>query len=135
MTSDRLRVGEFDGYGLRDGFFYLDGGAMFGVVPKTLWEKKCPADAQNRIRLALNSILVKTPAGLVLVETGIGPKLDKKLRDIYCVEQDPGLLGSLARLGLRPEEIDFVVNTPLHFDPCGGNPSRNEKGRGVPPSL
>ena len=132
MTSDRLRLGDFDVYGLRDGFFYLDGGAMFGVVPKTLWEKKCPADAQNRIRLALNSILVKTPAALVLVETGIGSKLDKKLRNIYCVEQDAGLVGSLARLGLRPEEIDFVVNTHLHFDHCGGNTSRNEKGEVVP---
>ncbi|OGD28425.1 MAG: hypothetical protein A2028_04235 [Candidatus Aminicenantes bacterium RBG_19FT_COMBO_59_29] len=132
MTSDRLRLGDFDVYGLRDGFFYLDGGAMFGVVPKTLWEKKCPADAQNRIRLALNSILVKTPAALVLVETGIGSKLDKKLRNIYCVEQDAGLVGSLARLGLRPEEIDFVVNTHLHFDHCGGNTSRNQKGEVVP---
>jgi len=132
MTSDRLRLGDFDVYGLRDGFFYLDGGAMFGVVPKTLWEKKCPADAQNRIRLALNSILVKTPAGLVLVETGIGSKLDRKLRNIYCVEQDAGLVGSLARLGLRPEEIDFVVNSHLHFDHCGGNTYRNEKGEVVP---
>jgi len=132
MISDRLRLGDFDVSGLRDGFFYLDGGAMFGVVPKTLWEKKCPADAQNRIRLALNSILIKTPAGLVLVETGIGSKLDKKLRNMYCVEQDPGLLGSLARLGLRAEEIDFVINTHLHFDHCGGNTYRNEKGEVVP---
>jgi len=128
MTSDRLRLGDFDVYGLRDGFFYLDGGAMFGVVPKTLWEKKCPADVQNRIRLALNSLLIKTPAALVLVETGIGPKLDRKLHGIYCVEQDPGLLGSLARLGFAPEEIDFVINTHLHFDHCGGNTLRNEKG-------
>jgi len=132
MTSDRLRLGDFDICGLRDGFFYLDGGAMFGVVSKTLWEKKCPADPQNRIRLALNSLLIKTPAALVLVETGIGPKLDQKLRRIYCVEQDPGLLGSLARLGFAPEEIDFVINTHLHFDHCGGNTRRNEKGEVVP---
>lgn len=132
MMSDRLRLGDFDIYGLRDGFFYLDGGAMFGVVPKTLWEKKCPADAQNRIRLALNSLLIKTPAALLLVETGIGPKLDQKLHRIYCVEQDPGLVGSLARLGFAPEEIDFVINTHLHFDHCGGNTRRNEKGEVVP---
>lgn len=132
MTSDRLRLGDYDIYGLRDGFFYLDGGAMFGVVPKTLWEKKCPADAQNRIRLALNSLLIKTPAALVLVETGIGSKLDRKFHDIYCVEQDPGLLGSLARLGFAPEEIDFVINTHLHFDHCGGNTIRDEKGAVVP---
>jgi glyoxylase-like metal-dependent hydrolase (beta-lactamase superfamily II) len=132
MTSDRLRLGDYDIYGLRDGFFYLDGGAMFGVVPKTLWEKKCPADAQNRIRLALNSLLIKTPAALVLVETGIGSKLDRKFQDIYCLEQNPGLLGSLARLGFAPEEIDFVINTHLHFDHCGGNTIRDEKGAVVP---
>src|SRR4030043_1876462 len=110
MTSDRLRLGDYDIYGLRDGFFYLDGGAMFGVVPKTLWEKKCPADAQNRIRLDLNSILVKTPAALVLVETGIGSKIDKKLRHIYCVERDAGLVGSLIGLGFVPEEVDCVIH-------------------------
>jgi len=132
MTSDRVRLGEFDVYGLRDGFFYLDGGAMFGVVPKTLWEKKCPADARNRIKLALNSLLIRTPGAIVLVETGIGSKLGSKLSDVYCVEQDPGLLGSLGRLGFAPEEVDFVINTHLHFDHCGGNTVRNEKGEIVP---
>jgi glyoxylase-like metal-dependent hydrolase (beta-lactamase superfamily II) len=132
MTLDRLRLGEFEIYGLRDGFFYLDGGAMFGVVPKTLWEKKCPADARNRIKLGLNSLLVRTPEALILVETGIGPKLKAKLAEVYCVEQNPGLLGSLAALGFAPEDIDFVINTHLHFDHCGGNTVRNEKGEIVP---
>jgi glyoxylase-like metal-dependent hydrolase (beta-lactamase superfamily II) len=132
MTSDRLRLGDFDIYGLRDGFFFLDGGAMFGVVPKTLWEKRCPADALNRIKLSLNSILIKTPGALVLVETGIGSKLTPKLRSIYCVEQDPGLIGSLARIGFAPEDVDFVINTHLHFDHCGGNTLRDEKGEVVP---
>lgn len=132
MIIDRLRLGDFDIYGLTDGYFYLDGGAMFGVVPKTLWEKKCPADAKNRIKLALNSILVKTPQALVLVETGIGTKIDQKFRGIYCVEKEPGLVASLSRLGFKPEEIDFVINTHLHFDHCGGNTFRNEKGEAVP---
>jgi len=132
MTLDRLQLGEFEISGLRDGFFYLDGGAMFGVVPKTLWEKKCPADDRNRIKLALNSLLIKTPAALVLVETGIGSKIGPKISDIYCVEQDPGLLGSLARLGFVPEDVDFVINTHLHFDHCGGNTVRNERGEVVP---
>jgi glyoxylase-like metal-dependent hydrolase (beta-lactamase superfamily II) len=132
MMSDRLQLGDFDIRGLRDGFFYPDGGAMFGVVPKPLWEKKCPADSQNRIKLALNSILVQTPTALVLVETGIGSKLDKKLRRIYCVERDAGLVGSLKGLGFAPEEVDFVINTHLHFDHCGGNTLRNEKGEVVP---
>jgi glyoxylase-like metal-dependent hydrolase (beta-lactamase superfamily II) len=132
MISDRFRLGDFDVYGLRDGFFHLDGGAMFGVVPKTLWEKKCPADAHNRIRLALNSLLIKTPGAVVLVETGIGSKLGAKLSAVYGVEQDPGLLGSLVRLGFAPEDIDFVINTHLHFDHCGGNTVRNERDEIVP---
>lgn len=132
MTLDRLRLGEFSIHGLRDGFFSLDGGAMFGVVPKTLWEKKCPADPQNRIRMGLNSILVKTPQALVLVETGIGPKLDRKLSSIYGVERDRGLLGGLADLGFRPGDIDFVINTHLHFDHCGGNTVLDDSGKAVP---
>ncbi len=135
MTVERIRLGDFEISGLRDGFFFLDGGAMFGVVPKTLWEKKCPADPQNRIKLGLNSILVKTPEALVLVETGIGSKLDRKLSGIYCVERDPGLLGALAGLGVKPEDIDFVINTHLHFDHCGGNTLLDEKGRAVPAFL
>jgi glyoxylase-like metal-dependent hydrolase (beta-lactamase superfamily II) len=132
MTRERFRLGEFEVFGLRDGFFSLDGGAMFGVVPKNLWEKKYPSDVQNRIRLGLNSILIKTPQALVLVETGIGSKLEAKMRAIYSVEQDTGLLGSLARLGFGPEEVDFVINTHLHFDHCGGNTRRDESGGVVP---
>ena len=132
MTPNRLRLGEFTVTGLRDGFFFLDGGAAFGVVPKILWEKKCPPDAKNRVKMGLNSILVKTPQALVLVETGIGTKLDRKLSAIYGVEQDIGLLRALARLGHKPEDIDFVINTHLHFDHCGGNTVRDEKGALVP---
>lgn len=132
MTPVRLRLGEFTVYGLRDGFFFLDGGAMFGVVPKTLWEKKCPADSRNRIRLGLNSILIRTPAAVVLVETGIGDKLDRKLSEIYGVERNPGLLGALAGLGFKPEDIDFVINTHLHFDHCGGNTVLGDSGTAVP---
>lgn len=132
MTVDKLRLGDFDVHGLRDGFFHLDGGAMFGVVPRTLWEKRFRPDAQNRIRLALNSILVRTPRDIVLVETGIGPKVDQKFTDIYRVERQPGLLASLGHLGFAPEDITVVINTHLHFDHCGGNTLRDEGGRVVP---
>lgn len=132
MTTDRLLLGEFTVTGLRDGFFFLDGGAAFGVVPKVLWERKCPPDAENRIKMGLNSLLVKTPQALVLVETGIGSKLDRKLSAVYGVERNPGLLDALAGLGHRPEEIDFVINTHLHFDHCGGNTLRDAKGDVVP---
>ena len=132
MTFDRLRLGDFDIFGLRDGFFHPDGGAMFGVVPKVLWEKRCPADDRNRIKLGLNSILIWTGAARVLVETGAGTKLGARLRHNYGVEQDAGLLGSLRKLGFSPEDIDFVINTHLHFDHCGGNTIRDDRGQLVP---
>jgi glyoxylase-like metal-dependent hydrolase (beta-lactamase superfamily II) len=132
MTIDRISLGKFEIYGLRDGFFFLDGGAMFGVVPKTLWEKKFPADEKNRIKLALNSILIKTAKELILVETGIGGDLDPKFYDYYSVERKPGLMLSLEKLGYQAEDIDLVVNTHLHFDHCGGNTSKNEKGEDAP---
>ncbi|HDZ27050.1 MAG TPA: MBL fold metallo-hydrolase, partial [Candidatus Aminicenantes bacterium] len=97
MTIDRISLGKFEIYGLRDGFFFLDGGAMFGIVPKTLWEKKFPADEKNRIKLALNSILIKTAKELILVETGIGGDLDPKFYDYYSVERKPGLVLSLEK--------------------------------------
>jgi glyoxylase-like metal-dependent hydrolase (beta-lactamase superfamily II) len=132
MTIDRISLGQFEIYGLRDGFFHLDGGAMFGVVPKTLWEKKFPADKKNRIRLALNSILIKTAKDLILVETGIGSDLDPKFYDYYSVERKPGLVPSLEKLGYQAEDVDFVINTHLHFDHCGGNTYKGEKGEDLP---
>lgn len=132
MTPDTLKLGDFEILGLRDGFFYLDGGAMFGVVPRVLWEKKYAPDMKNRIKLSLNSLLVKTPEALVLVETGIGSKSDQRFRDIYGIERRPGLLTSLSRRGFRAEDVDVVINTHLHFDHCGGNTFRTEKGETVP---
>lgn len=132
MSTERIRLGDIDVFGLREGSFLLDGGAMFGVVPKTLWEKLCPADAKNRIRLGLNSLLVKTDDALILVETGIGTKMDQKFTGIYCIETEPGLLASLQGVGFKPEDVDFVINTHLHFDHCGGNTYRDQSGRIVP---
>jgi len=132
MTIDKIAVGQFEIHGLRDGFFHLDGGAMFGVVPKPLWEKIFPADDKNRIRLALNSFLIKKEDMLILVETGIGSDLEQKIFEYYSIEREPGLVGSLQRLGHQAEDINFVINTHLHFDHCGGNTCKNEKGEDVP---
>lgn len=132
MRPRKLTLGDFEIFSLRDGFFSLDGGAMFGVVPKTLWQRKYPADRYNRIRLSLNSLLIRTPRALVLIETGIGGKEDVKFSEIYGVEREPGLIPSLTSLGFCPEDIDFVINTHLHFDHCGGNTVRNDKGEVVP---
>lgn len=104
-----------------DGSFWLDGGAMFGIVPKVLWNRLNPADEFNRIKLGLNCLLVQTPERRVLIDTGVGKRPDKKFREIYKVEQNSGLIESLHKIGVQPEDIDFVVNTHLHFDHCGGN--------------
>ena len=132
MTPESLTLKQFQIYGLRDGFFCLDGGAMFGVVPKNLWEKKYPADEHNRIRLGLNSILLRTKDKNVLVETGIGTHLDRKFNDMYSVDLQPGLVEELKDLGLEREDIDYVINTHLHFDHCGGNTLINSQGEIVP---
>ncbi len=132
MTTERIRLGDFDIFGLREGFFRLDGGAMFGVVPKNLWEKVSPADSENRIRLGLNSLLVKTPEALVLVETGIGTKSDQKFAGIYGLDLRPGLVPALEAAGFRAGDVDFVINSHLHFDHCGGNTRRAEAGRLAP---
>lgn len=132
MKIEKLILGSFEIYGLRDGYFCLDGGTMFGVVPKVLWEKSFPSDERNRIKLALNSLLIKTNKALILIETGIGPKLDQKSVDIYSVEREPGLVPNLEKLGFKAEEINFVINTHLHFDHCGCNTSKSERGEIAP---
>jgi glyoxylase-like metal-dependent hydrolase (beta-lactamase superfamily II) len=132
MRNDKLILGSFEIYGLQDGTFHLDGGAMFGVVPKVLWQTKFPADEKNRIKLSLNCILIKTPKDLILVETGIGAKLDKKSSDIYVIKREPGLIPSLRTLGFEAEDINFVINSHLHFDHCGGNTFQNQEGEVVP---
>lgn len=132
MTPHKITLGQFEVYGLRDGFFYLDGGAMFGVVPKPLWEKVFPADESNRIRMGLNSILIKTREDLVLVDTGIGTLIPPKFTQYYAIDRKPDLIESLKDLGIAPDEITFVINTHLHFDHCGGNTHKNAAGDIIP---
>jgi glyoxylase-like metal-dependent hydrolase (beta-lactamase superfamily II) len=134
MMIKPFPLGDFQVYSLCDGFFFLDGGAMFGVVPKVLWEKKAPADEKNRIRLSLRSLLVMTGKALVLIETGLGTKTTKKFSEIYEISIDPGLLPLIQNLGFRAEDIDFVINTHLHFDHCGGNTVEQE-GRTIVPTF
>jgi glyoxylase-like metal-dependent hydrolase (beta-lactamase superfamily II) len=126
-----LTLGQFELHAVVDGTFALDGGQMFGVVPKPLWERKAPADARNRVRLSLTCLLIRNGRQIILVETGIGEKFDAKFKDVYDVRHPPTLLSSLAELGLRPEDIHIVINTHLHFDHCGWN-TRREDGKTAP---
>jgi glyoxylase-like metal-dependent hydrolase (beta-lactamase superfamily II) len=126
-----MKLGGFDLHALCDGSFLLDGGQMFSIVPKALWQKMIPADSQNRVRLSLTCLLIRTGRENILVETGIGDKFDAKFNEIYGVDHSRNLPGELARLGLRPEDINIVINTHLHFDHCGWN-VRREDGRLVP---
>jgi glyoxylase-like metal-dependent hydrolase (beta-lactamase superfamily II) len=122
-----LKLGDLEFHVLVDGYVSLDGGAMFGVVPKVFWEKKIPPDGRNRVQLAMNCLLVHAGGKRILVETGMGAKMPPKLRDIYAIE-GPYLNDRLAEHGLDPSEIDIVINTHLHFDHCGGN-TRLEKDK------
>ncbi len=116
-----MKIGKFETYVLSDGFFGLDGGAMFGVVPKPLWEKTNPPDDRNRIRLALRPLLVVTPSERVLIDTGVGDKYDAKFAELYRIEKPDSLISSLAQVGFNPEDITTVILTHLHFDHCGGS--------------
>ena len=106
---------------VRDVGFALDGGAMFGVVPRAVWEKTDPPDHGNRVRLAANVALIETSGQRVLVETGMGGRWSQREVERFAIEPGGGLLQSLARLGVRAEDVDVVVNTHLHFDHAGGN--------------
>jgi glyoxylase-like metal-dependent hydrolase (beta-lactamase superfamily II) len=120
MISTRL--GDFELTVVSDGTYVSDGGAFFGVVPKTLWSKKVTADDQNRISVGLNSLLIRTGTKNILIETGIGNKMPDKLVQIYG--QPAKLLDNLHAVGVAPEDIDIVINTHLHFDHCGWNTVR-----------
>lgn len=116
-----MKLGDLEFHILTDGTFRLDGGAMFGVVPRVLWERKMPPDERNRVRFAMNSLLIRSAGKWILVETGAGDKWDAKHRDIFGFEGSARLPEQLLARGVRPEEIDLVINTHLHFDHCGWN--------------
>ena len=127
--STAFKVGRLTCHALEAGTQHLDGGAMFGVVPKALWARRAPPDDRNRIPLALRCLLIEHDDGLVLIDTGIGNKEDSKFIDIYGVENAgrdgrTKLEDALAELGHRPDDIRWVINTHLHFDHAGGNLSR-----------
>jgi len=126
LVASRI-LGDFRLHALDAGAIRLDGGAMFGVVPKPLWERRAPADDRNRISLALRCLLIESADALVLVDTGAGNKESDRFLDIYGIsnEGDPTRLEDAIRAaGFAPDDVDYVVNTHLHFDHAGGNTRR-----------
>jgi len=116
-----MRIGRYDVHPVETGRFALDGGAMFGVVPKPLWEKTNPPDERNRIPLAARALLLQGDGRTVLVDTGNGGKFDGKLTSIYKIEGGAtAVVSSLARYGVTPEAVTDVILTHLHFDHAGG---------------
>ncbi|HVC32468.1 MAG TPA: MBL fold metallo-hydrolase [Chloroflexota bacterium] len=120
-----MKIGKIELEILNDGHWHTDGGAMFGVVPRPLWEKRQPPDDRNRVRLALRCLLIRVDDRTILVDTGIGDKLGPKESEIFSVERDTGLIGALASYGITPDSVEVVVNTHLHFDHAGGNTTRH----------
>jgi glyoxylase-like metal-dependent hydrolase (beta-lactamase superfamily II) len=128
-TPFRFTLGAIEMHILNDGIFRLDGGSVFGRVPRTLWEKVVAPDHFNRIPAALNSILLHAGGKLVLLETGYGDKLSTKEQEIFGLIRPQGtLLDQLAILGIRPADIAIVINTHLHGDHAGWNTRRPPDG-------
>ena len=114
-----------------DGTFLLDGGALFGQVPKTYWELQMKPDRKNRVRLGLNCLLVQTPAGNILVDAGAGSKRSERLKDAYGLNGNK-LVSGLRRHGMTARDIDKVVLTHLHFDHVGGCTKLDRSGNAIP---
>lgn len=132
LVRGKVELGDFELTLCTDGTYRLDGGAMFGVVPKTLWQKRLPADESNRVRLGLNTAVVRTGRHTVVIETGIGNKQSPKMREIHANQEL--LPRSLAAAQVDPASVDFVINTHLHFDHCGWNTTL-EPGGSVRPTF
>lgn len=119
MPLHRTTLGDFELTILTDGTYFLDGGSMFGVVPKSLWSRKVQVNERNLMACGTNSVFVRGGEKTLLIETGIGNKLNDKLKAIYEPHED--LMNSFQAAGVSPEDIDIVINSHLHFDHCGWN--------------
>ncbi len=116
-----LKIGDFRITLVRAGSYWWDGGAMFGVVPKTLWSKTQPADDQNRIEAGFNCFVVEADGRRILIDTGGGVRHDPRAAERMRLPDPPRLNAVLATHEFDPESLDLVINTHLHWDHCGGN--------------
>lgn len=126
-----LKIGNLELFPVETGRFRLDGGAMFGVVPKTLWSRQIPADDKNRIPMAMRCMLVKSQktGRIYLIDNGCGNKFNEKMEKIYSLDYEhSNLIDSLSQIGVKPEQITDMVYTHLHFDHCGGTSDYDQDG-------
>lgn len=133
LTTARMPFGDLELVTLHDGLFGLDGGAMFGVVPRTLWAAQSPPDDRNRILLAMRPLIVEGSWGRLLIDCGAGDKMDAKQRDIYALDRTTHLEHALASQGMTADSVDFVLATHLHLDHFGGATER--EGNAVVPRF
>lgn len=123
-----MKIGKYLLYTINSSLFGLDGGAMFGIIPKPLWEKTNPADEVNRVALATRNLLLVSDSKKILIDTGMGNKWDEKSKAIYRIDDNLSIEGALKQKGFTPEEITDVILTHLHFDHTGGSTKyENEK--------
>jgi glyoxylase-like metal-dependent hydrolase (beta-lactamase superfamily II) len=127
-----MRFGNVNLHLVSDGVYWEDGGGLFGLVPKALWERVAAPDERNRLKFEMRSLLIESAEQRILVDTGYGDKLTDKERGFISLEGERRLLDSLAKLGIGPLDVDLVINTHLHGDHCGGNTGYDENGELVP---
>lgn len=126
-----MRLGKFDLRVVSDGIYWEDGGGLFGLVPKALWERVMEPDERNRLPFQQRSLVIEADGKRILVDTGYGDKLSEKERSFISLGGNGRLLGDLEKLGIGPLDIDLVINTHLHSDHCGGNTCYNQGGDAV----
>jgi len=123
-----VRIGDVEIFLISDGFARVDGGGMFGLVPRVMWEKKHPADELNRVGMEVNSLLIKDGEHSIVVDTGYGSKLAERTRTLMGIQRTGELPDRLREMGIEPGQVDLVINTHLHSDHSGGN-TLQEDGR------
>ena len=128
VQNSGMQFGDFEIQFLTDGAFKLDGGAMFGIVPKPLWTRERPCDERNRMTLACNCPLIRAGKEVILIDCGLGRKWNGKQRDIYDIDARPRLIEELAAQGLAPKDVTILIHSHLHLDHAGWNTQFNAKG-------
>ena len=121
INEYNMKIGKYELKIITSGYFGLDGGAMFGIVPKMLWQRINPPDKANRIKLSTRHLILESDNRRIIIDTGMGDKWDEKLKSIYAVDENHSMDIALNQIGLKRENITDVILTHLHFDHTGGS--------------